>query len=143
MRLLHENRSVDAFISESVVTIVVHARFETEYADPHVGFQIRNSMGEPIFMTNTHCMGIAVGPVRPNDEASVSFEFRAAIAPGDYSITAGVANDGLIEGQFREALSRIQDVRTFTVLRNVDSIIWSGVYNLAPVCSVERRFARS
>ena len=117
---------------------MVKARFETEYDDPHVGFQIRNSRGEAVFMTNTHCMGIRVGSVQPGEEVSVDFRFRAALAPGDYSITAGIANGGLLEGYFREPLSRAQDIRAFTVLRNPESILWAGVYNLAPICSVHR-----
>jgi hypothetical protein len=89
-------------------------------------------------MTNTHCMRLSVGAVLAGDELAVRFRFRAALAPGDYSITAGVANGGLLEGFFREALYRAQDVRPFTVLRNMDSILWAGAYNLEPVCSVER-----
>lgn len=138
VQLLHEDRPVDAFLSESEMTIMVKARFEAEYDDPHVGFQIRNSRGEAVFMTNTHCMGIRVGSVQPGEEVSVDFRFRAALAPGDYSITAGIANGGLLEGYFREPLSRAQDIRAFTVLRNPESILWAGVYNLAPICSVHR-----
>jgi lipopolysaccharide transport system ATP-binding protein len=138
VRLLHERRVVDAFVSESTVSLQIVTRFDAFYDDPHIGFQIRDSRGEAVFMTNTHCMRMEIGPVRPGEEVSVSFSFRAALAPGDYSITAGVANGGLLEGSFREALVRSQDIRSFTVLRNMDSILWSGAYNLAPTCSVER-----
>jgi lipopolysaccharide transport system ATP-binding protein len=137
--LLHEDRVVDTLISESTVAIVVNARFSAEFSDPHIGFQVRNARGEPIFMTNTHGMGIHIGRVRPNDEVEARFEFRASIAPGDYSITAGIANEPLLEGQFREAVFRAHGVVTFTVLRNFDSIEWAGMCNLSPTCSVRRR----
>jgi lipopolysaccharide transport system ATP-binding protein len=136
--LLHDDRPVDAFISESTVTLEIAVRFDAHYDDPHIGFQIRNARGEPVFMTNTHCMRVSVGTVHAGNELAVRFRFRAALAPGDYSITAGVANGGLLEGFFREALYRAHDVRPFTVLRNMDSILWAGAYNLEPVCSVER-----
>jgi lipopolysaccharide transport system ATP-binding protein len=142
VQLLHEHRVVDAFVSESTVSLQVITHFDSPYDDPHIGFQIRDSRGEAVFMTNTHCMGMQIGPVRSGEDLSVSFCFRAALAPGDYSVTAGVANGGLLEGFFREALVRSQDIRSFTVLRNMDSILWSGAYNLAPTCSVER-FAAS
>jgi lipopolysaccharide transport system ATP-binding protein len=136
--ILHHDRPVDAFISESTVTLQISARFDDDYDDPHIGFQIRNARGEPVFMTNTHCMRVSVGAVRAGDELVVRFRFRAALAAGEYSITAGIANGGLLEGFFREALYRAQDVRAFTVLRNMDAIIWSGAYNLDPECFVER-----
>ena len=138
VQLLHDGRPVDAFISESSIAISVHTRFHSAYDDPHVGFQIRDHRGEPVFMTNTHCMSKQIGAVRPGEEVVVTFRFRASLAPGDYSITAGVANGALLDGLIREPLYRIHHVRTFTVLRNMDSIIWSGVYNLAPDCTIVR-----
>lgn len=136
--LLQDDRTVDAFISESTVTVEITARFDADYDDPHVGFQIRNPRGEAVFMTNTHCMRITIGAVRAGEELRVRFRFRGAFAPGDYSVTAGIANGGLLEGFFREALYRVQDVRPFTVLRNMDSILWAGAYNIEPVCAVAR-----
>ncbi|HEX6794480.1 MAG TPA: ABC transporter ATP-binding protein [Casimicrobiaceae bacterium] len=138
VRLLHDDKAVEALISESAVTVVVSARFDAAFRDPHIGFQIRDARGEPVFMTHTHGMGIHIGPVRPDDEVEVRFEFHANIAPGDYSVTAGIANDALLDGHFGEPLARIQGARSFTVLRNFDSIHWAGVCNLAPVCSVRR-----
>lgn len=141
VRLICEDRDVEAFVSESTVTLEIVVRFDGAYDDPHVGFQIRNARGEAVFMTNTHCMGMRLDAVGPRDEVAVSFRFRAALAPGDYSVTTGIANGGLLEGFFREALSRTQDVRKFTVLKNRSSILWSGTYNIAPVCTVERSVA--
>lgn len=139
VRLLDGDRPVDALVSESTVAVVVNARFDAAFRDPHIGFQVRDARGEPVFMTHTHGMGIDVGRVLPNDEVEVRFEFRASIAPGDYSITAGIANDGMLDGQFRESLTRVQGARTFTVLRNFAGIHWAGICNLAPVCSVQRK----
>jgi lipopolysaccharide transport system ATP-binding protein len=136
--VLDDNRAVTTLVSESAASILVHARFDAPFADPHVGFQIRDARGEPIFMTNTHGMRAAIGPVVAGDDVEVRFELRMAIAPGEYSITAGIANEALLEGQFREALFRAQGVATFTVLRNLDAIEWSGVCNLAPTCVVRR-----
>jgi lipopolysaccharide transport system ATP-binding protein len=129
---------VQAFVSESDVTVAVAVRFERGVDDPHVGFQIREARGEPLFMTNTHCMRMRIGPVRGGEEVLVKFRFRGAFAPGDYSITAGVANGGLLDGHFREPLARVQHARAFSVLQNMQSILWAGAYNVAPVCEISR-----
>lgn len=138
VRVLQDDHAVTALTGDSVASIVVRARFEAPFDDPHVGFQIRDARGEPIFMTNTHGMRAPIGPVAPGDEVDVRFELRLAIAPGEYSITAGIANRALLEGQFQEALFRVQGVATFTVLRNLDGIEWSGLCNLVPACTIQR-----
>lgn len=136
--LYAEGRPVDALISESEATVRVQVAFSEDYPDPHIGFQIRNSRGEPVFMTNTYCMRRIIGPVKRGENVVVEFSFKAGLAPGDYTITAGVAEGGAGDGDFRQTLARWQDARAFTVLRNMDAIIWSGAYNLDPQCKVLR-----
>ena len=133
-----EGRSAATLISESEATIRVQVGFAEDYHDPHIGFQIRNSRGEPVFMTNTYCMRRAIGPVRSGENIVAEFSFKAGLAPGDYTITAGVAEGGAGDGDFRQTLARVQDARAFTVLRNMDAIIWSGTYNLDPRCTLRR-----
>lgn len=129
---------VDAMISESEVAVRVRVAFAEEYHDPHIGFQIRNIRGEPVFMTNTYCMRHSIGPVGVGDEIVVEFTFKACLAAGEYTITAGVADGAAGEGDFRQTLARTQDAKAFTVLKNMDAIIWSGVVNLEPQCRIRR-----
>lgn len=138
VQLLCEGEPVDAFVSESTVTLAVTARFHRAVDDPHVGFQIRDHRGEALFATNTHCMGRSIGAVDAGDEIVVRFAFRAAFAAGDYSVTAGIAEGGMLHGNFRAPLTRVHDVLAFTVLQNFESILWSGVYNVAPTCAIDR-----
>jgi lipopolysaccharide transport system ATP-binding protein len=138
VELLQDGRPVTAFVSESDVIVEIRARFHAALEDPHVGFQIRDRRGEALFMTNTHCMHMRLGGVRRGDELVVRFGFRGAFAPGDYTITAGVADGGLLHGSLRDPLIRVHDARAFSVLENVASIVWAGVYNIAPTCVVER-----
>ncbi|MDP4028806.1 MAG: ABC transporter ATP-binding protein [Gallionella sp.] len=133
-----EGHPVDAMISESEATVRVRVAFAEECQDPHIGFQIRNVRGEPVFMTNTYCMRHSIGAVRGGEEVVAEFTFKAGLAAGDYTITAGVAEDGAGEGDFRQTLARTQDAKAFMVLKNMDTIVWSGVVNLDPQCQIRR-----
>jgi lipopolysaccharide transport system ATP-binding protein len=119
-------------------TVQVSAAFSQAYGDIHFGFQLRNSRGEPVFMTNTYCMGRRWGAVRPGEQLVARFSFAMRLAPGDYSITCGVADGGYGEGSFHRPLARWQDAFLFTVNRNIDELLWSGIYNLNPACTVHR-----
>jgi lipopolysaccharide transport system ATP-binding protein len=127
-----------ALMSESLATVRVRVQFSRPYQDPHIGFQIRNARGESVFMTNTYCMRRSIGPVAQGEGVVAEFSFKAALAPGEYTITAGVADGGAGEGDFRESLARLQDARAFSVLRNIEAIVWSGTYNLDPQCQLHR-----
>ena len=136
-----DDQQAATVISDRVATVRVDSRFGADYADPHIGFQIRNARGEAVFMTNTYCMRQQVGPVRAGEAVRAEFSFKAALAPGDYTITAGVAEGGAGDGDFRQTLARQQDAGAFTVLRNLDAIVWSGVCNLDPICELQRQAA--
>lgn len=136
-----DDQEAATVISDRVATVRVEARFGQTYADPHVGFQIRNARGEAVFMTNTYCMRQQIGAVSAGEAVRVEFSFKASLAPGDYTITAGVAEGGAGDGDFRQTLTRQQDAGAFTVLRNLDAIVWSGVCNLDPIVEVQRQAA--
>jgi lipopolysaccharide transport system ATP-binding protein len=134
-----DDQQAATVISDRVATVRVDSRFAQAYADPHIGFQIRNARGEAVFMTNTYCMRQTIGPVRAGESVRAEFSFKASLAPGDYTITAGVAEGGAGDGDFRQTLTRQQDAGAFTVLRNLDAIVWSGVCNLDPICELQRQ----
>jgi lipopolysaccharide transport system ATP-binding protein len=136
-----DDQEAATVISDRVATVRVEVRFGQAYDDPHVGFQIRNARGEAVFMTNTYCMRQQIGAVLGGAAIRVEFSFKASLAPGDYTITAGVAEGGAGDGDFRQTLTRQQDAGAFTVLRNLDAIVWSGVCNLDPIVEVQHQAA--
>lgn len=136
--LLVNGRPVNTVVSESEATVRVQVTFGEDYDDPHIGFQIRNARGEPVFMTNTYCMHRTIGAVKRGEHVVAEFSFKAGLAPGDYTITSGVAEGGAGEGEFRQTIARVQDARAFTILKNMDAILWTGVYNLDPTCKLRR-----
>lgn len=125
-------------ISEARVELRIGYRIHRSLADPHVGFKIRNRLGSVIFETNTYCMRETIGPVAADSELWVSFYVPIDLAPGDYTVTIGMANEGSGTGQFRESLSYLHEIESFKVLPNPDAIIWDGVFNIRPSVSTRR-----
>lgn len=136
--LFHKGQQVRTIVSDSQATVRAQVAFQAAFDDPHIGFQIRNARGEAVFMTNTYCMRRAIGKVAAGEQVAVDFSFKASLAPGEYTITAGVAEGGAGEGEFRQTLARVQDASAFSVLRNMDAIVWSGAFNLDPGCAIHR-----
>jgi lipopolysaccharide transport system ATP-binding protein len=139
VELLMDGRAASAVVSESLVTVRIRVRFDDVYQDPHIGFQIRNARGEAAFMTNTYCMNRSIGAVRRGEEVVAEFAFKIGLAEGEYTITSGVAEGGAGEGEFNQTLARSQDALAFTIVRNMDAILWSGFYNLDPTCTLHRQ----
>lgn len=107
-------------------TLRVDLAFVQEFDDPHVGFRIHNNRGEAVFMTNTLCMKKKIGVVNPRDSVAVDFEFQANIAPGEYTLTVGVANGAIGDSDFREQLAQLMHIHTFTVASDPEGVVWSG-----------------
>ncbi len=89
-------------------------------------------------MTHTHGMGLSIGPVARGHRVQVDFNFAATLAPGDYTITAGIAEEGILGGGVRASLARVHDACAFSIVRNPYGIHWDGLYNLAPACTIQR-----
>jgi lipopolysaccharide transport system ATP-binding protein len=92
-----------------------------------------------LFETNSYCLHQTVGPCAAGTRLVFSFSFRALVAPGEYTITTGLANRGFAEGSFEEALSYRHDTLAFSVVRMSGSTTWIGLVNLEPRLAVERR----
>lgn len=126
------------FISEDNVSLRVDLLFHSDFADPHCGFKIRNRFGEIIFETNSYCMNVFSGPVSAGERITFTYRFRAAFSEGEYTLSLGVADGGHGAGLFRKQLIYSKERSGFKVLRNLDSIQWSGVINVFPECDVHR-----
>lgn len=138
VRVLSESKDIKAIVSGSLITIRVRVCFYQYYGDPHIGFQIKNCRGEPLYMSNTAGLGQRIGPVEKGQFIGVDFTVHTALAEGDYTVTAGVADGDLLDGTFHTSLARIQNAASFTVVRDVGGDRWGGVINLSPSCSVRR-----
>lgn len=127
-----------SIVGDSPAIIRVTAAFNAALADPHIGFQIRNPRGEAVFMTHTHGMGQTIGAVAAGQTLQVDFQFNATLAPGDYTITAGIAAEGIPGGGVRASLARAHDACAFSIVRNPYGIHWDGLCNLTPAATIQR-----
>ncbi|TVP61797.1 MAG: ABC transporter ATP-binding protein [Nodularia sp. (in: Bacteria)] len=138
IKLLDEtDREIEVVISEQFVQISIGIFFSQSFADPHIGFKIRERTGEVIFETNTHCMGQQLGKVESGTFLDIRFKFKVPLIEGEYTITVGVADTVIGESIFEHTLVYAHNLAVLKVLKNKDSILWSGVVNLLPTISIQ------
>jgi lipopolysaccharide transport system ATP-binding protein len=125
-------------ISDSQVTVEIAATAHVLLDDPHIGFQIRNARGEPVFMTNTYCMKTFVGPLAAAQRVVVRFSMKLSLAAGEYTVTAGGANGGHGLGSFHQALGRKHAAAKLSIAADPAGIVWAGTANLHPSVEVVR-----
>jgi homopolymeric O-antigen transport system ATP-binding protein len=136
--ILRGRSAASVITSGQPATLRVELAFVDAFDDPHAGFRIHNSRGEPVFMTNTSCMRQRIGPVGAGERVTVNFHIQVNLAPGDYTVTVGIANGGLGDGEFREQLARLMHICAVTVVADPAGILWSGHAHLHPVLAIDR-----
>ncbi|MDM9585000.1 MULTISPECIES: ABC transporter ATP-binding protein [unclassified Nostoc] len=139
VRFLDEtDQEIKVVISEQLLQISVGVLFSQYFEDPHIGFKIRERTGEVIFETNTLCMGKKIGRVESGTLLEICFKFKVPLMEGEYTITFGVADSAIGESLFQRTLVYAHNVAALKVLRNKDSILWSGIVNLSPSISIHK-----
>lgn len=123
-------------ISEQSLQLCIGILFLQSFDDPHVGFKIRDRTGEVIFETNTYCMKQKVSQVVSGTLLETRFKFNVPLREGEYTITVGVADRSSGEGLFKRTLLYSHNTAVLKVLRNQNSILWSGIVNLAPSIAI-------
>jgi lipopolysaccharide transport system ATP-binding protein len=127
---------VDSVISEQTLHLSIGILLLQSFDDLHIGFKVRDRTGEVIFETNTFAMREKIGKVYSGTSLKVIFGFHVPLSEGEYTISLGVADGGFGEGLFRRSLVYAHNSAAFNVLRNSDSIHWSGIVNLNPSISI-------
>lgn len=132
------DQEIEVVISEQFLQISIGVLFLQSFDDPHIGFKIRERTGEVIFETNTYCMGEELGGVESDTLLEIRFKFKVPLVEGEYTITLGIADVVIGESSFKRTLLYAHNVAVLKVLRNKDSILWSGIVNLCPSISVNK-----
>ncbi|MEH2001641.1 MAG: ABC transporter ATP-binding protein [Nostoc sp.] len=132
------DQEIEVVISEQYLQISIGVLFLQSFDDPHIGFKIRERTGEVIFETNTYCMGQQLGRVEIDTLLEIRFKFKVLLFEGEYTITLGIADGVMGESSFKRTLVYAHDVAVLKVLRNKDSILWSGIVNLCPTISINK-----
>jgi len=139
VRWLNElDQPFDIIESEAQVTLEIGFRFLADYADPHVGFKIRDKYGLVIFEANTYTMRVPPGAVKTGELLTTRFSFVLNVREGDYNTTVALSADGYSEGSFKQQLYFAHGLAPIQVLRNKAAILWDGVTNLNPITAFKR-----
>lgn len=134
---LQEGREVNVVFCGRYIILRLDMIFTQTFDDPHIGFRIHNNRGEPAFMTTTMAMKRIIGPVVQEDRLRVEFGVQVNLAPGEYTLTFGVAN-GAIGDMFREQLARLMHISKITVINDPNGIKWDGHAFVHPTLTVHR-----
>ena len=131
----------DWVTSEEQITLAIGILCQVPLDDPHIGFKIRDKLGRVMFETSSLCMGRFVGDISGGEMLVSRFQFALPLHAGQYSVTVGFANGAMGPTDYREALLFQHGAKTFEVVRNPDSIMWSGIFNVQPTLTFSRQRA--
>ncbi len=139
VRFVQEDGSTrNSIVADELVTLQIDFRIRRTLNDPHAGFKIRNRYGVVMFETNSYCMRKPLGPADVGSILSVRFSFVFSLFPDEYTITAGLGNEGYGEGSFNQVISYLHEVTAFVAMPNPGAINWQGMANLQPQINVRK-----
>ena len=118
------------------LTIEISTVFNEAYADPHIGFGIRNKMGIVVYEANTYTLRQPTRSVKAGEKFTVSFTFSCRLWPGTYELIVGVADGGYAHGSFERVLFHDQSYLIFEVFAASNHVGWSGLWDIEPEITV-------
>jgi lipopolysaccharide transport system ATP-binding protein len=99
-------QSTSVWRSGELAQVRVTVRFRDAANDPVCGIMIRTRIGLNVYGTNTELEKVRLGPRSPGETIRVSFGFRCALCPGEYSVTAASHDpDGIWHDWLEDAVS--------------------------------------
>jgi lipopolysaccharide transport system ATP-binding protein len=81
----------------------------------------------------------AGGKVVSSTLLEIRFRFHVPLIEGEYTVTVGVADGALGEGQFKRTLVYAHNFTVLKILKNRNSILWSGIVNLQPSIFINKQ----
>lgn len=85
-----EGRPTRSFESGSTAKILCRIRARRPLPPPTVGFVIRDRLGNDVFGTNTHHLGVASRECREGEALRVAFEVELRLGTGSYSVSVAL-----------------------------------------------------
>lgn len=132
------DQEISSIVSGDLIKIVFEIESVRELPDPHYGFILRNNLGLSIYESNTLLLGVKTFPLSKGYPAKVIISWKVPLFPGDYSISLGVANEGIPNNTFIEYLLHINDVKILKILRRECTQTYSGIFDMKPKIAVKR-----
>jgi lipopolysaccharide transport system ATP-binding protein len=138
IKILDGNEKEISYItSGDLIKIVFEIESLRELRDPHYGFIIRNNLGLSIYESNTLLLGIKTLPLLKNHTATVIISWKVSLFSGDYSISLGVANEGIPNKTFKEYLIHVNDIKIIKILQKECYQTYSGIIDIKPNITVK------
>jgi lipopolysaccharide transport system ATP-binding protein len=97
------------------------------------GFMIKDSLGQPVFGTNTNYLDIELPNISAGDKTNVVFNFGLSIGPGSYSIATALSKS---ESHLDENYEWRDFALIFSVVNRKNSK-FAGVACLNPIVTIE------
>ncbi|MBF5003879.1 ABC transporter ATP-binding protein [Diaphorobacter caeni] len=72
------------------VRLRVTIDIKTDLSSLAFGYMFKDRLGQPIFGTNTHHMGLEINELRKGEKLVLIFDFAANMGVGSYSVTTGL-----------------------------------------------------
>lgn len=107
------------------VLVGFHCRRDLD--DPALGLKIRDRKAVVLYEASSHTLGHVLPPAEAGETWISGFFIWLPLAPGEYSITIGLANGRRGENAYAEHLFYAHDRKRFEILRRPGSPLWSGV----------------
>lgn len=114
----------------TAVELVVRIRLRQDLDDPHIGFRLRDRLGNTLHETNTYCHRQMIGLANIGDIVVARFLFALPLTAGHYSIGASLGNRGNGKWSIEETILFLPDVISFEVTASPHPPYWAGTIDL-------------
>jgi ABC-type polysaccharide/polyol phosphate transport system ATPase subunit len=132
-----DSRPVTVIESESHLTVEYVVKLRKDFDRPAFGLIVRDRIGRSIFETSTYAMRMAETAVTAGSCVRIRFAFSFNLRVGQYSFSVGVANRGFGRSEFEEYSLLMHDVQQLQVIESPTTAFYGGVFNMAPIVSVD------
>lgn len=97
-----QGKETRALMSRAAITLSVRFRVHRELPEVTVGLLIRDRLGNDVFGTNTHYLGVSNHPLTSHQDYSCEFEIpELGLGVGDYSVTIALhSGESHVVGNF-------------------------------------------
>lgn len=82
-----EGKLVEVVNVGEIITLKITARAKESLPELVLGYLIKDRLGQPVFGTNTHHLGLPVKPIESGERVTYQFTFPANMGEGSYSVT--------------------------------------------------------
>jgi len=132
-----QERAVETIVSGSRVRIELDADVHHDVDSPTFGILIRDRLGNDIFGSNNHLLGVETGLLKAGTRLLVTYEMPLDLGAGVYTVTVA-AHAG--EAHVEESFDWLNDALVFRVIHAPDSR-FTGVCRLSPIFGFQQRKA--